>query len=921
MIDHRRLAGMPLLALWLVFAPSAPAQNVRGVWLGQDGHDRVGQSGRAEPNDVQDIHVRLDGLPRKEIALLSLKGLGGDEWNSKGQGSWLVLVERGKDVSKADLFFEPTRVETGRGFEVVIQFTDGSRAGFFIDGGRADPSKRMAGASMQAKWLGATKRDRVGEGPAVGPDGLPDCAIALEKLSGKTGIQSVRIEGPNGTWQSGINPDGANNAELDRDPKDPTRAEVLFQPSQGLKGPLKITVRYDGDREDSATLNPGKIDAASKSTMPKPPDLLVNKARAKWLGQDGKDLVGRGDVHVAIEDLPMTRPIIAVVLSNEVQTAYVWKNGEKANGLVLDPYPWPMEVKPGESGKSIHLLFQPDRDETGSTLLARIIYDDGKMTLVKVPGGKADIRLRSPSVGNRTIHAKPGEDLHRLVRTSATIQLAAGTYELDRPLELTEAVALVGQPGTTLRFTQKAGSPPWTAAIKVHRGNTRLEGFAVRFAGPIAWRPDVDFDPAVIGTTDNHDQGDHIHDPKAGIVLKRLDLESSPPKDTTGRVEAVALARLVRACGGRIEGCTLRGGLVRFTHGPWEIVDNDYRGTLPGTFAWTVFSCFNSHDLLLKGNKAMPVGPSGKTWRFLVQTVSGINDRVEGNTIERIGPRDDDTHQENAPEIILTEAYKLHFEGKVAGLSNDGRVLRVPHLQGDHARTGDVVAVLAGADAGKWSRVAQAIDPTTFLVDPPLTKDAGVVSIVTAFVNERYEKNTIDSRGGTVACNLVLVGNHFGLNVRENTLKGGGAFKITAAPSESPLHWGWSHAPCFDAMIEGNLLEDQGQPSVLAVEREGPVKTSRDRVYLTATLRNNVIAWTSAKPTGTRGSQDNIGLKLNDDTTPLDLGEARFQEAGNRSRGGPAKVRVHGATVNGKTVRDQVVLLEEEKTSAGAARR
>src|SRR5262245_43867874 len=132
--------------LALMSAGPALAQSPRGTWLGQDGQDRVGKSGRAEPSDVQDVHVRLDGLPREEIALLKLRAIAGDEWDTEGQGSWHVLVERGKDPSRADLYLEPARAETGRGFEVVIQFVDGSKVGFFIEGGKADPGKRMAGA-------------------------------------------------------------------------------------------------------------------------------------------------------------------------------------------------------------------------------------------------------------------------------------------------------------------------------------------------------------------------------------------------------------------------------------------------------------------------------------------------------------------------------------------------------------------------------------------------------------------------------------------------------------------------------------------------------------------------------------------------------------------------------------------------------
>ncbi|MFO0960100.1 MAG: hypothetical protein U0800_22130 [Isosphaeraceae bacterium] len=895
-------------------ASPGPVGQPRGIWLGQDGTDKVGPSGRAEPSDVQDVHIRLDGLPPKAINRLTLKGLGGDEWNSQGQGGWLVLVERSRDLTRAELFFEPTREETGRGFEVIIDFADNSRVGFFLDGGKADPRMRVAGASVKGKWIGLTAEDRVGEGPGVGPDGRPDSAIALEKLSAKGDLPSVRIDGPDGlAWESGLNPEGRNNAEVLRDRNDPTRATVYFQvPSNLVQGLLQVSVRYAPDRTDSTSVEiPKKADRAEAATkVPALPSFANIKAEAHWLGQDGKG--SPGDVHVSIRKLPTTRAVAAVALSNSSRAGWTWRRDDKVRGFEQDPLAQPLEVRRGTSAGSIDLFFPPDRDETDTTLHARVHFDDGSMTLVAIPGGKADIAARSPAVETRTANARPGEDLHRLAENSGTIRLAKGVYELDRPLILPRAVRLIGEPGTVLRFSQKDGSPAWTAAIKIHAGNTRLEGFAVRFGGPIRWRTDVDFEPAVIGTTDNHDDG--FHDPKAGIALVGLDLESPAPKSPEGREEAIALARLVRSAGGRIERCTLRGGMIRFTKGPWEIVDNTHKGTAPGSFTWAVFSCFNSHDLLLKGNKALAEGASGKTWRFLVQTVSGIRDVVEENSIEGIGPRDTDSYTENAPEIILTEAYRVHFEGKPSDISKDRRIVRIPKPQGDTPRTGDILAVVGGKGAGNWSRVVQAIDPRTFVVDPPLPEGADVISITTGFVDETYRRNKIDSRGGTVACNMVLVGNHFGLKVIDNRLMGAGAFKITAAPSEHPHHWGWSHVACLGATIAGNTLEDQQQPALLAVEREGPVKSSKGRVYLTATFKDNVLAWSSSSPKGIKGIEQGIGVKLNDAPT-LDPGEARIDASGNVARGAPASIQILGATLNGEALKDRTIELPDSPSS------
>ena len=154
---------------------------------------------------------------------------------------------------------------------------------------------------------------------------------------------------------------------------------------------------------------------------------------------------------------------------------------------------------------------------------------------------------------------------------------------------------------------------------------------------------------------------------------------------------------------------------------------------------------------------------------------------VENNQVSGIGPRDTDTIPSmNAPELILTEAYKLHFEGQPTGISADGRLVRLPEPQGEPARTGAAVAILDGPDAGTWRRVTQTIDARTLVVDPPLKPIPQALSVSTGFVDQTYRGNKIDARGGTVAVNLVLVGNHFGPKVLDNH------FLARARPSRSP---------------------------------------------------------------------------------------------------------------------------------------
>ena len=122
------------------------------------------------------------------------------------------------------------------------------------------------------------------------------------------------------------------------------------------------------------------------------------------------------------------------------------------------------------------------------------------MAVVRFPGGPCDLGLRVPDVAGTTVEARPGDDLHDLVEPAPHGQARArGRIGSTRPLVLNQTVALVGVPGATLLFAQGADQPPWSAAITVHRSRTTLDGFAVRFAGPVRWKTDVSWGPAIIG--------------------------------------------------------------------------------------------------------------------------------------------------------------------------------------------------------------------------------------------------------------------------------------------------------------------------------------------------------------------------------------------------------------------------------------
>ncbi len=232
--------------------------------------------------------------------------------------------------------------------------------------------------------------------------------------------------------------------------------------------------------------------------------------------------------------------------------------------------------------------------------------------------------------------------------------------------------------------------------------------------------------------------------------------------------------RLVSAQSGTIEDNVLKGGTTEFIGGPWQFVGNTYLGTVPDTYTDGVIAGHFTHDVTIANNFVESTGPSGKTYRFLVLTQGGVDDVIQNNTVIGVGPMDDDTVPDpNASEVILTESYRLHYEGMVSNVSPDGWVVQIPTPQGGAANTGDVLAILSGPQAGQWRMIVQALGPDTYLLDAPITPGSFAVSITQAgFVNETFAGNTVDARGSSTATDLVLAGNNFGTQVVNNTLLG-----------------------------------------------------------------------------------------------------------------------------------------------------
>lgn len=902
---HRLLlpGACPLEVRRLLSGPTA-------TWVGQDGHDYVGPYPAETPDGTQDIRIGLAGLPAdRTIVSAALNGLGGGQWLYNGPyGPWKAALKRAPGASTADLFVEPDRAETGRAFNLVLNFDDGTTADLWFDGGKADPTLRMPSASVKVQWIGQDGQDFTGPSLNVGPDGIQDVHLAFTQLARATEVSKVLISGANGVgWQSGLNPQGEDNAEFVRDPSDPSKADLFLSPDRNLAGQtLTVHVVYATGRVDTTTVQAGATDPGLRRPPPPAAPSLRAGVSARWVGQDAPAPVGTGRVALEVSGIPEGRAVVGATLSDATHDSWTYRApGQSAATLYSDPYAGTLSFQATGSGQA-KLSFPPGRDESGTTLTLRLQFDDGSIAVATFDGGAADPGRLVPGPAASSITAKSGDDLNDLANRFGTVLLAPGTYTLDRPLILNQPVTIrAPQGGATLLFHQGGDQPAWTAAIKIHAGNTTLDGFSVRFDGPVRWRTDVDYGPAVIGTTDNLDTG---HDTlKADISLTRLDLQSPPP--TSPGEEAPRLIRVASAANGRIVGNTLRGGTTEFLHGPWTITGNTYLGTVAGTWAWDVFAGHFTNDLVLKDNTITPAADAGRTWRFLVLTGTGTGDLIEGNSIRGIGPRDGDTVSVNAAEVILTESYALHFEGKPDAISDNGRILQIPSPQGDPAGAGDVVAILDGPDAGRWYRIAQALSPTTYLMADPLPAGDYNISIGSGFVNQTYRNNTVDLRGSSTAAGMVLVGNHFGTEVVGNHILGGGeAIRVAAFPTERPEIWGWSHTPFLGGLIAGNTIEDASQGLTITVEHGPAIKSNRGRVYLSATVKDNRILWSDAFAAAHAGTTPPPGITIGE-AGSIDPGELALALSGNLAdvpEGTPAPLlRVNSGAINGEEQHDQ----------------
>ncbi len=99
------------------------------TWIGQDGQDYVGPYPGQVPDGVQDVRIGLANLPAdRMIVSAELDGFGGGQWVYQGPyGPWSAALVRATGATTGDLYIEPDRAETGRPFNLILNFDDGSQ--------------------------------------------------------------------------------------------------------------------------------------------------------------------------------------------------------------------------------------------------------------------------------------------------------------------------------------------------------------------------------------------------------------------------------------------------------------------------------------------------------------------------------------------------------------------------------------------------------------------------------------------------------------------------------------------------------------------------------------------------------------------------------------------------------------------------
>jgi len=325
------------------------------TWIGQNGSDFVGTVARS-PNDYQDVVIHLSGLSNT-VSEIYVQRYGGGAWDYTPSSSTNAFFQASSgNPEEGDLYLEPSFNDPiNYWYELIrVSYVDGSTEDYTTlhSGTPVDPNLRDPGRELSAQWLGQDGNDWTGNGPSVGPDGIPDFHLKVSNISAGATVSSLVLTANPGTssalsWQFGTNPQGYSNAEfLNRvsSGHGTDTADYFANPSPSLNNgaPLSLLITYSDQnrsgKTDTVPTSAGLMVANIDPTLTMPQTPVSNFATAT-AHSTSQDAGFPGNAHIVLDTLPNPQTaatIQAAVLSNQAGSTWVYGSPTPYTGIGLD---------------------------------------------------------------------------------------------------------------------------------------------------------------------------------------------------------------------------------------------------------------------------------------------------------------------------------------------------------------------------------------------------------------------------------------------------------------------------------------------------------------------------------------------------------------------------------------------------------
>ena len=375
---------------------------------------------------------------------------------------------------------------------------------------------------------------------------------------------------------------------------------------------------------------------------------------------------------------------------------------------------------------------------------------------------------------------------------------------------------------------------------------------------------------------------------------------------------------------GSIENSTFQGGSIEVYGGPWTIKGNTVKGAFPETYSAAAFALDSPHDVTLADNQVTQSDAGGREFRLVVMAVSGYDNVIEGNTFgggsgrdrKRVGlffrHRSVLRHQRSGSDHGREQLRRpVRGKGSAPFLPTAGFLFCRTSVHGQRPdrpglawssrfwnRSARTVPPEPGP-TGEWFPVALQVSLSSantielLMADPlPALPQDGyyVVEVTGGFVDNSIINNQLNLAGKS-STGVVLNGADYGTTITGNVFVGGStssqfetpsAIALTATIGSAasgvgtfPLPSGWTALPNLGTVVENNTIQDFLGGIVLGTlhwlnywEVQVGTNSETGRVFLTATVSDNVFTFDSAFLSWWSGASPSFGNNPAQPSTP-----------------------------------------------------